>query len=142
MKMSSYCSICISYFSTFFSLSPSLLLSIPSDSYLFCFLSSHSSSFHDCRSPPISRCRSTSHHCRRSTSHHTPPDQHHRRSLSPHSPFFSFDQDQTIVADQLVDQDQTTAARSLIKSSPVNSLISRCLINGFRVGWVFDLRLV
>ena len=31
-----------------------------------------------------------------------------RRSLSPRSPFFSFDQDQTIVADELVDQDQTT----------------------------------
>ena len=67
-----------------------------------------------------------------------------RRSLSPQSPFFSFDQDQTIVVDELTyqdqttttDQHQTTATQSLIKSSPVNSLISRCLISGFRVGWV------
>ena len=64
--MHGYCSICISYFSIFFSLSPSLLLSIPSDSHLFRFLSSHSSSFHNCRSAPISRW---------STSHHTPLDQ-------------------------------------------------------------------
>ena len=68
----------------------------------------------------------------------------HRRSLSPQSPFFSFDQDQTIVADELADQDQTTTAdqhqttatQSLIKLLPVNSLISRCLISGFQVGWV------
>ena len=63
-----------------------------------------------------------------------------RRSLFPHSPFFSFDQDQTIAADQdqttVVDQHQTTAARTLIKSPPINSLISHCLISGFWVGWV------
>ena len=74
----------------FFSLSPSLLLSIPSDSHLFrflnqiraakytlssFFLSSHSFSFHNCQSPPISRRQSTSHHYRRSTSNHTSPDQ-------------------------------------------------------------------
>ena len=33
-----------------------------------------------------------------------------RQSLSPQSPFFSFDQDQNIVADELADQDQTTIA--------------------------------
>ena len=59
-----------------------------------------------------------------------------RRSLSPHSLFFSFDQYQTIATDQLADQYQTIAAQSLIKSLLVNSLISWCLISGFRVGWV------
>ena len=71
-----------------------------------------------------------------------------RRSLFPYSPFFSFDQDQTIAADQLADQDQTTAtdqyqtiaARSLIKSSSVNSLLSRFGLGGwwfgFRIEWV------
>ena len=56
----------------------------------------------------------------------------HHWSLSPHSSFFSFDQHQTTTTDQ----HQTTATRSLIKSLPINSLISRFLISGFRIGWV------
>ena len=77
-------------------------------------------------------CRSTSNHC------HMPP------ITLPSISIFPFYQDQTIVVDELVDQDQsitadqhqTIATQSLIKSPPVNSLISRCLISGFRVGWV------
>ena len=58
-------------------------------------------------------------------------------SLSLQSPFFSFDQDQTIVADELADQDQTTTAdqhqtiatQSLIKLLPITlPLISVFLI--------------
>ena len=82
----------------------------------------------------------STHNCCRSASNHTPPNQ----IVADHSPFFSFDQDQTIAVNQLANQDQTTApdqhqtnaAQSLIKSSLINSLISHCLISGFRVWWV------
>ena len=65
---------------------------------------------HDCRT----KKSIDQHHTTAADQHHTTiADQHQttrRRSLSPQSPFFSFDQDQTIVADELADQDQTTTA--------------------------------
>ena len=131
--MHDYCSICISYFSIFFSLSPFLLLSIPSDSHLFHFLSSHSSSFHDCQSPPISRCRSTSHHCRQSTSHHTPPDQ----IASDHSPF-------TLRFSHLIKIKPLPPINSLIKIKPLLHEAwsnHRRLTHRFLIVWSMGFRL-
>ena len=138
--MYGYCSTCINILVTFFlflSLSLSLLLSPHSPSRL----------------PLCDQHHTTT--ARRTPSFNITPLplisikphaawSNRRQSLSPQSPFFSFDQDQTIVTDELVDQDQTTtvdqhqttATQSLIKSPSVNSLISHCLISGFRVGWV------